>query len=271
MTFPSMDDFTTCPVIKEKGIPFSEHPLLRPFDKFLLEGNPDIRKVTHAFILYREVNRPAMVCSMVKTEKRILILPAWGIGLMKPLSKQSVKEPSPVAHMTIEEDSNGNFTIHYTGPSEKNVKKKRRYPKNKLNMTNKYGLHVGTLGVNELKNLDPLGIVYRDLKDNELPRKDVKEVERILQGSLSQHHPCFKLPQEFIWDNKDHLEISFALIGSKLDNNICLKDEIIPHEKDAIEQLNKIPLDEKKSLLITFTMCPGKLSNAFQWKRSKGS
>jgi len=149
------------------------------------------------------------------------------------------------------------------------MEKRKNIQKNKLNMKNEHGLHIGTLGVNELKNLDPIGIVYRDLDDAELPRKDVKEVEGILQQALSSRHPLCKLPPEFIWDGGHHLEISFALIGSKLNNVTYPKDEITRHEEGAVEQLNKIPLDAEKSLLITFTMCPGKSGNAFQWKRSK--
>jgi len=128
LTTPTRDDFVCCPVIKETGKPFSEHPMLRPFDKFLFSGDPNIGKVTHIFILYQKINRPAMVFSIVHTERRILILPAWGIGPMKPLSKQNVKEETPVAHLTIEEDKKGNFTIHYTGTFGKNGKKKK-YPK----------------------------------------------------------------------------------------------------------------------------------------------
>ncbi|VUT27517.1 MAG: hypothetical protein SYNGOMJ08_00063 [Candidatus Syntrophoarchaeum sp. GoM_oil] len=269
LTNPTWDDFVRCPVIKETGKPFSEHPMLRPFDKFLFSGDPNIGKVTHIFLLYQKINRPAMVCSIVQIKKRILILPAWGISPMKPLSKQKVKAEIPVAHITIDEDIKGNFKIHYTGAVTKDEKKVKNYPKNKLDMKNEHGLHIGTLGVNELKNLDPLGIVYRDLADDELLRNDVKEVEPILQKALSPVHPLCKLPQESIWDNKHHLEISFALIGSKLNNVKYPKDEIIRHEEGAVEQLTKIPLDAEKSLPITFTMCPGKLSNSYQWKRSK--
>lgn len=269
-TFP-MDNFINCPVIKEKGIPFSEHPMLRPFDKFLLRGDPNIGKIIHVFILYHEINHPAIVCSIIKTEKRILILPAWGTGLMKPLSKQNVKAQSPVAHITIEEDTNGDFTIHYTGSIEENGKKKKNYPRSKLDVKNEQGLHIGTLGVNELTNLDPLGIVYRDLNEAKLPRNDVKEVERILQESLSPHNPLCILPPEFSWDEKHHLEISFALIGNKLENVKYPKDYLIPPKKNTVEQMNKIPLNNEKSLLVTFTMCSGKLSNAFQWKRGKRS
>ena len=264
-----MGDSLKYPVIKENGSPFSEHPLLRPFDKFLLDGNPKIGTVTYIFILHQKINRPTIVCAIVETENRILLLPAWGLGLMKPVSKQNIINPSPVAHMTIDIKSEGDFKIHYTGPNKKNGKKVRIYHDNKLNMKNEHCTHIGTLGVNELMNLDPLGIVYRILDCSILKRYDTKEIEQILQDSLSPPHPLLKLPPEFIWDENSHLEISFALIGNKLNNDSYIKDYITPPEKNAVEQLNRIPLKNNRSLLITFTICHEKLNHTFLWKRSK--
>lgn len=264
-TICDLDDFAKCPVIKENGVPFSEHPMLRPFDKFLIKGNPDIGEVTHVFILYHEINRPVMVCSIVKTKKRILLLPAWGKGTLKPISKQNLKKQAPIAHMTVEEDKKGDFKLHYTGGPIRRGKKEKIYPRRTLKFDNKHGTHVGTLGVNELKNLDPLGIVYRDLKENELPRSNIEEVQRILTGALKKNHPLFNLPKEFTWDNEHHLEISFAIIGSKLDNVPYPKIEFLCKKKIPVEQLNKIPIDTDKSLLVNLTMCSGKLNNDFQW------
>jgi len=157
-------------------------------------------------------------------------------------------------------------SIHFTGPTEREERKKKYYPKAKLCLGNEYGLHVGTLGINEYTDLDPLGIVYRDLESDELPRNDIKEIEQILQASLNSYHPLCILPPEFTWDGNYHLEAQFALIKSKLDNVLYPIDEITPNKGCSIEQLNKIPIDEKKSLLITLRMSPGKLSNSFQWK-----
>ncbi|HHD15651.1 MAG TPA: hypothetical protein ENK47_02975, partial [Euryarchaeota archaeon] len=68
-----IDNYYKCPVIKEKGIPFSEHPILRPFDKFLLKGSPNIGKVINIFIFFDDIIHPALLCSVVVTKKRILI------------------------------------------------------------------------------------------------------------------------------------------------------------------------------------------------------
>ena len=259
------DDFGKCPVIKNTGLPYSEHPLLRPFDKFFKKGDQNIGKVTYVFLFYEKARRPAIIFSMVKTDKRILILPAWGTGNLKSINKSDDVKECPIDHITIEDNQKGKISIHYTSSPSKGEMKKRPFPKATPIMQDKNGIHIGTLGVNDLKDLDPLGIVYRDINLEDSPRKTCDEISPILKEALMDKHPVFRLPPEFVWNATNHLEISLTLIGDKLENARYPKIEIIPHVKDPVEQLNKIPIDNKRSLLITFTLCPNKLTNSFQW------
>ena len=87
----------------------------------------------------------------------------------------------------------------------------------------------------------------------------------ILNGALSNNHPLIELPPEYLWDDTNHLEISLALIGDKVEDVEYPKYCITPPEKDTIERLYPLRIDDKRNLLITFTLCPDKLENSFQW------
>jgi len=265
-----MDVFSRCPVIKEKGIPFSEHPLLRPYDKFLINGSPDVGKVFNVFIIFNGIVLPALICSIVVTKKRILVLPAWGSGEVNHSNKNGLIKESPIAHVTIDENANGEYKIHYTGATSTNKgKKKKIFTEKKLKLKNDLGVYVGTLGINGVEFLDPLGIIYRDIKEDDLPRKTIDEVNSILQSSLSGLNHLIKLPPEFQWDKEHHLEVSFAMAKKGLENGGYLLDTIMSQDPIAVEQLNMIELESGRNLLITFRMGIGKLDHSFVWKTKK--
>ena len=109
-------------------------------------------------------------------------------------------------------------------------------------------------------------IVYRDIKKRDLPRKNIDEVNKIIQSSLSGLNPLIKLPPDFSWDNDHHLEVSFAMVRKGLKNGGYPIDAITPQDPIVIEQLNIIELEDGRNILITFRMGKGKLNHSFVWK-----
>ena len=82
--FNMHDDLTKTPLVKCTNEHYSEHPLIRPFDKLLEKGNPDIGNVTAILIKNNATPILGVIGSIVLTEaisiKRILIFPGWGLN-----------------------------------------------------------------------------------------------------------------------------------------------------------------------------------------------
>lgn len=260
--------FNDLPVIREQNGLNSEHPMLRPFNKFF-NGDKNIGKVTYVYIMHDKFHFPIMVCSIVTTqaeskERRILVFPAWGKEPLKALKGRGVgRKESSIDHITIEEKFDGEVSIHLSSPRGEDRTKIIAFPSASPKLKTERRVHLFTIGVNNYQKLDSMSKVCKSFDNEKLKRFSPEQIKEIMKNALSKKHPLFWLPFEFEINSDAHLEFSFALIEKKLDNVDIPKLVITQPKKESIEQVTNIPIDEDRSLSITFTECPEKLPNDF--------
>jgi hypothetical protein len=102
--FETSDSYNNVPLIREKTNPSIGHPFLRPFDRCIYEGIPDIGKVFFILLRVSDNMFPKVLCSITlsKNNKQLYIYPAWGQNDVT-LNRKGVLHPkkSPIHHITL--------------------------------------------------------------------------------------------------------------------------------------------------------------------------
>ncbi len=261
--FETSDSYNYVPLIREKTDLSVGHPFLRPFDRCIYEGIPDIGKVF--FILLR-VSRnvfPKVLCSITlsKNNKQLYIYPAWGQNDVT-LNRGGVTNPkrSPIHHITLRMEKK--YQMHMSATRNTDGAKQIIFPAATLRLKNDYGIHIGTFIVNSADLLDSGGIVSRNL--SRIPQ-NIDEMNKLIKKSVNEWHPIIEIPQESKWTKENRLEISFILTNDALKDVAYPTGRLVKPPKEFLERLVPIKLNEGIYILMKISTFPGQMDQSFKW------
>ena len=266
---------TVDPVVKAQA----SHSFLRPFDIATLDGRPfegDVRYV----MLDPGGPRPCRVLASVCTppprtnapggprfhDRRLLIYPGWGDRPLIPVHARGATVPHPVHHITIEEDPNGNVSMHLTA-YDQNRRKVRYAETAKLPKAELFGLPLFTLIVGRPDALDVAGTVRRNIPTpKSTPRRpSPAALESELGAGLRLEHPVIGLP-DGAWGPNEHLQASFIIsdqpltdqdYGKRYVTDPTLFDTGVKRKNQQWERIVPLQLANGSNLLIALTKYEG--------------
>jgi hypothetical protein len=260
--FETADSFNNVPVIIEKEDTLIGHPFLRPFDRYIYEGIPDIGKIFYILLRPSIYVFPKVICSITlsKNKKQIYIYPAWGCNELT-LQRGETLYPgkSPIHHITLRKD---NCQIHMSPSREIGGEKQKTFPAATLKLRNNYGIHIGTFVINDGDSLDSGGIVSRNL--SKIPHS-INKMNKIIEDSINAWHPIIELAPELKWVKGNRLEISFVITDDSLNDVNYPTGRITQPPKEFFERMVKIPLDKGINILIKISSFAGKMNQSFKW------
>ncbi len=260
--FETADSYNNVPVIIEKEDTLIGHPFLRPFDRYIYEGIPNIGKIFYVLLRPSRYVFPKVICSITlsKNKEQIYIYPAWG-GNDLTLQRGGTLYPrkSPIHHITVRKDK---YQIHLSSRRDIRGEKQKIFPAATLKLRNNYGIHIGTFVISDVDSLDSGGIVSRNL--SKIPQS-INEMNKIIEDSLNVWHPIIELPPELKWVIGNRLEISFVLTDDSLEDVNYPTGRILRPPKEFFERMVKITLDKGINILIKISTFTGKMNQSFNW------
>lgn len=204
---------------------------------------------------------------------RLHIYPGWGDGHLIPIHTRGATGPRPVHHATIEEDPNGNVSMHLTA-YDQNRKKVPYAETAKLPKAELFGLPLFTLIVSRPDALDVAGTAGREIPTPKPTpqRPSPADLESELQAGLRLEHPIIGLP-DGAWGPNEHLQASFIISDQPLTDQDYGKryvtDASPVKERERIfstgpkwknqqwERIVPLQLANGSNLLVAITKCEG--------------
>jgi hypothetical protein len=263
------------------------HAFLRPFRRFLEDGNPEIGKVWFLSLCVSLTDFVRTLGSVVLTtgptrrkcdgawlgNRRLLFFPGLGLAREVSIGKDGRKVVRTLLdHFTVEEREDGRLESHTTYlETTESRKKPQLAEKRKLGMWDEDAHHIVTLCLGSPKKLDRSGNVYGSFK---VPNR-ARSPENILRESLADRHPIIQLPEADELKPGTFLRVDMLLARSPLKDKEYPKPfingksfkkgpETIP---GSMERLIPIPLKKDVSLLLIVRTARGEPLHDIVWFR----
>ncbi len=205
----------------------NDHCILRPFNKFLTDGNPDTGKITCLLLAKNDNPQARLIATFVITKrrdgngilknKRLIIFPRWeSSSLSEWRTEPGMVFNFNLHHITLESDNRGRVSYHLTSD---NRNAKQKIPKIPLSSDSDQNIMVGQLIIRRYNDLDLAGVLRT--KTGWLCQDEAKRLEFLdkLKQYFPEKHPLILLPEDVEWNESRCFIVNISLSPKKPDLN----------------------------------------------------
>lgn len=266
----------------------SWHCYLRPFHRLVLQGNPEVGFVHYVLLSPAKDLGIVVLGSWVLTDRpggsggsgrwirprRLIHFPGFGQGSTE--HPDTGEKVDFWHHITFEESLSGNLSSHPSVEADESGGKPRIFPTAPLKFKNVLGRHLGTAVIRQPGDLDAAGIA--EMESGLLPHLPAPLLAERINDALFAQHAIVELAKGTEWGPGSYLRVDYALIRGRLGDReypvrwmfgespvARIFEEYRSPPKQYPENLTKVPLTDKLSLLVATSVLPGKPRHGALW------
>ena len=265
---------------------YNSHAFLRPFNRLLENGDPNIGRITYLMLKTDPDDFIRVLGSLVLSPgkknaqrgpiglrpSRLLFFPALGPGVLKNSYIQGKRKDFflNVDHYTVEESISGKLSVHITFKKNNRHEKEHIIPSTPLRLSDGFAHHLATWVIKHPRVLDRAGLACGQFKMSNIKI----DIEKILMDSLQPNHPMFELPESSQLLDHHFIRIDFLLssLPKAIDreypkpviNSLAFKEGPESIE-GSYERIIPLPLSNSLTLLVILRVVKGMPIHDLTW------